>query len=501
MTREAPQQMQSYQLGFELSHILQQHRPIREGIEFLPNREYLETKLTNLCETQGSLLKLPTNPAYTIKYFKVKESIVFKSATKPLYLVCHCVNDRTGKEKDFGLIFKHDDLRKDQIILNLIYLMNELIIQCNELRKLKESSGKKKHKEPFMQPIVYRVLPTGVNYGFIEPVKKSKTLKDVLVEYNRITSFLGSSQTLTYDQASKNFSRSLATWNIITHLLGVGDRHNQNVMFTEEMKIFHIDYGFILGMDPKFFSSVIRNDTAFEDQFLDNEKKKEDFYNLCIRLFLQLRKHHSFFLYQITFLTRLDPKVAGLIDEAYIEDIIGGRFLPGVPKKEATDYLRGMLKNPITSFAISFFDSARDYRDQFLKIQEKTSKSVTDLGYNIFEKIVSATKSVSQQNFTIDPSLDTSPNVINSGSIHNHSVINDEESLSYSLSSSVNSSKFRAESISFTTPQLSNTYPINNQEINNNNNNNQNYYNNDNVDQSPLVASLNRFTFNDNNSN
>ena len=40
------------------------------------------------------------------------------------------------------------------------------------------------------------------------------------------------------------------------YLFGLGDRHNDNIMISNEGIIFNIDYGFIMGNDPVKFGSI-----------------------------------------------------------------------------------------------------------------------------------------------------------------------------------------------------------------------------------------------------
>ena len=65
-----------------------------------------------------------------------------------------------------------------------------------------------------------------------------------------------------YRQATDNFLRSCAGCCVATYVLGIADRHNDNVMIKEDGHLFHIDFGHFLGHVKRAAGGLINRDAA-----------------------------------------------------------------------------------------------------------------------------------------------------------------------------------------------------------------------------------------------
>ncbi|CAD7699398.1 unnamed protein product [Ostreobium quekettii] len=161
------------------------------------------------------------------------------SATGKKVATPHCLQDGNR----CVLIYKKgDDLRQDQFMLQMISLMDQLL--------------KKENLDLKITP--YQVLPTTADDGLVEFVKSS-ALARILAEHKTIQRYFEqhhpdpAGQFGVSEKVISTFVKSCAGYCVMMYILGVGDRHLDNLMLCTDGRLFHIDFGYILGRDPKPF--------------------------------------------------------------------------------------------------------------------------------------------------------------------------------------------------------------------------------------------------------
>jgi hypothetical protein len=237
---------------------------------------------------------------------------------------CIDLQDTVGLDGDEGrkrmLLYKHnDDLRQEAFAM-------QFIRTCNDILK---ASGLDLHI------LTYECIPVGIRRGFVEWVPGSVPLSEICIpehssssDRNGMTKFenlrrIGGKQ----NESSRNlvggganiandpiqsylrsvafdpnapylirrdvmdaFVKSCAGYSVITYILGVGDRHLDNLLLHQTGSFFHCDYSFILGNDPKKYLPIrITEDmiSGLGGQESDNYAK---FLSLIGAAFLALRR-------------------------------------------------------------------------------------------------------------------------------------------------------------------------------------------------------------------
>lgn len=208
-------------------------------------RERLEELNERYLSDMGSF-RIPLNPKWKVSTLVVSKCRYMSSKMVPLYLVFKN-EDPDGEE--IKVIFKSgDDLRQDILTLQLLQVMDKIWL----------SEGIDMRLTPYTC-VAMGHNNSGKGVGMIEVVLNSDTTSTIQVKYGGgamgalrmeplakyIEDF--NRDASDYQQAVQNFINSCAGYCVATFVLGIGDRHNGNIMLTQDGHLFHIDFGHFLG--------------------------------------------------------------------------------------------------------------------------------------------------------------------------------------------------------------------------------------------------------------
>lgn len=203
----------------------------------------------------------------------------------------------------YKVIFKKgDDMRQDQLIMQLIRLMD------HQFKQVKLD----------LCLTMYRVLSTSIEAGAMEMVPNCLPVSKVLAMY--------SGDILKYFQKAHpgpdpdfhvqprvmdTYVKSCAGYCVVTYLLGIGDRHLDNLMLQPDGHMFHLDFGYILGADPKPYPPPMKLTKEMVEAmggpgspYFRKHKKTSEHYSkfqkLCCQAYNIMRKSASLVLNRLS---------------------------------------------------------------------------------------------------------------------------------------------------------------------------------------------------------
>uniref|UniRef100_A0A7N8XRX8 phosphatidylinositol-4,5-bisphosphate 3-kinase n=1 Tax=Mastacembelus armatus TaxID=205130 RepID=A0A7N8XRX8_9TELE len=227
-----------------------------------------------LCIRQESYLEAlsdllsPLNPSIILAEICAHKCRFMDSKMKPLWLM---YGNPWAQGEMVGIIFKNgDDLRQDMLTLQMIQLMENLW------------------------------------------KKEGLDLRDKL------------------DQAIEEFTLSCAGYCVATYVLGIGDRHNDNIMIRENGQLFHIDFGHFLG-NFKRKLGINRERVPFiltydfvhviQQGRTNNSEKFERFREYCERAYKILCRNGMLFVNLFAMMKAAGlPELSSFKDIQYLKD-------------------------------------------------------------------------------------------------------------------------------------------------------------------------------------
>ncbi|XP_058525032.1 phosphatidylinositol 4-phosphate 3-kinase C2 domain-containing subunit beta isoform X2 [Ochotona princeps] len=298
--------------------------------------------------------RLPLSPSLLVKGIVPRDCSYFNSNAVPLKLSFQNV-DPLGD--NIRVIFKcGDDLRQDMLTLQMIRIMSKIWVQ----------------EGLDMRMVIFRCFSTGRGRGMVEMIPNAETLRKIQVEHGVTGSFKdrpladwlqkhnpGEDE---YEKAVENFIYSCAGCCVATYVLGICDRHNDNIMLKTTGHMFHIDFGRFLGHAQMFGNIkrdrapfVFTSDMAYVINGGDKPSSRfHDFVDLCCQAYNLIRKHTHLFLNLLGLMLSCGiPELSDLEDLKYVYDALR----PQDTDANATTFFTRLIESSLGSVAtkLNFF--------------------------------------------------------------------------------------------------------------------------------------------------
>ncbi|KGQ02547.1 Phosphatidylinositol 3-kinase catalytic subunit ty pe 3 [Beauveria bassiana D1-5] len=293
-------------------------------------------------------LPLPLDPSIKITGILPDQVTVFKSSLSPI----KC-SFKTIDGDSYPIIFKvGDDLRQDQLVIQIITLMDQLLQKENLDLKL----------------LPYKILATSTAAGASQFVQ-SQSLSSIVGKYknNPALAYLryhnpDNMQPLGVRQeALDTYIRSCAGYCVITYILGVGDRHLDNLLLAPDGHFFHADFGYILGRDPKPFAPLMKLSKEMVDCMggVQSEYYKQ-FRQYCFLAYAALRKSSNLILNLFSLMIDANiPDIRLEPDKAVIK--VRERFHLELNEEEAMVSLGRVIDDALASYAPVVIDKLHEW--------------------------------------------------------------------------------------------------------------------------------------------
>uniref|UniRef100_A0A183CM36 1-phosphatidylinositol 4-kinase n=1 Tax=Globodera pallida TaxID=36090 RepID=A0A183CM36_GLOPA len=286
---------------------------------------------------------LPSNPESILLEVDYASANPMQRASSPNFEIKSLNHHRLSST------FRHfvgDDVRQDVLALQLMQLIKNI---CSTVSL-------------DIQLFPYRVVAINPGCGVIECVPDSKS-RDQLgrqTDYDLFEYFMtkyGEENSKGFQQARRNFIKSMAAYSVFSFLLQIKDRHNGNIMLNSAGSIIHIDFGFMfesspggnLGFEPDFKLSQEMVDIMGHKM---ESAPFREFADKCVQVYLATRHYYSDFISLVSLMleTRLPCFRGKTIQQ------LRSRLAPEASEREAAKYMMSIINNCYTNVRSKMYD-------------------------------------------------------------------------------------------------------------------------------------------------
>ena len=323
------------------------------------SEDVIKEKLNQLSSNGTKSFAIPISTNIDYWNINIDKLQIMSSASMPV--IFPLISDKNHTMRK--IMFKFEDIRKDQIIILLIKLIEIILTKDDNMKNI--------------SILTYKVRPTGLNHGLVSIVPNAHTIyfiKDTL-GFSLLNYIIENNRTESIESIRNRFLHSCAIYCVITYIFGIGDRHPGNIMVTNEGVLFHIDFGYILGSDPKPLTNPTMRISADMVDVLGgiNSQYYKKFTELCTEIYNAIRRHVNLFITMLLILSESSPPI---IDSATIYDEIIKKFAPGENCHQAEIQLSSVIDNSSQSYKHTLIDYIHSFGQQSKMTLTTANKSI-----------------------------------------------------------------------------------------------------------------------------
>lgn len=287
----------------------------------------------------------PFEPSYNV--IKIIDKQCISSYTRPIIIEAEIYNDTTKIKKNIKFIIKKDkSLRKEQLISCLINSLQYRLQIFN-----------------YKEIPTYQIIMLSKDVGIIEYIDNAITLRTINENGFTLQNYiLNKNKNSTLHQIKNTFVESLAISSAISYIIGLGDRHLDNIMINNLGQIFHIDYGYIMENPTIIFNMP---EIKLTDDIIDflggiNSSYYKDFKKHIVQIYNLYRANKNILYMYFNLICS-----EGFLDWNLIKNKLDTKLMNGMKCKDVEITLINEIEST-NSFVELVADFCHAYKQKFL---------------------------------------------------------------------------------------------------------------------------------------
>nr|AEX62501.1 putative phosphatidylinositol kinase [Moumouvirus Monve] len=313
-------------------------REYRFFVGLIENLNSPQKYLTDVFE-RCDPISLPYNPEIKLLKAKINEIEIKSSYTRPVIIPFETTSG------DIKILFKKESVMNDVVVQNLMYLCDIII---------KENMFDNDYKINFGL-ISYHIMPLTNDSGMIQIIENAETIYSIINKKIPIIQHIVNKNehktNSTIASIIDKYMCSLVSYTLHSYFMGLGDRHLQNIMITDDGELFHIDFGFILGNDAyPLTSSDIKLNSDMLSVIGGKKSSRYGIYiKLCSDAVVVLRKYYNMFFVLLASGTNFKEKdierfILSRFQPRQSDDTVVSELITIIENSDAySDYIRDLL--------------------------------------------------------------------------------------------------------------------------------------------------------------